>query len=105
MSPGRLTLFNHLGRLIEDLGRDRDAELLGRQKANPRDFRRLLCFGWQRCGEQSEDKSTNKPDGPELHNGLLKCYEGTNITGERVVNPHRTQLNDALKESYVDECF
>ncbi len=32
-------------------------------------------------------------------------YEGTNITGERVVNHPRTQLIDALKESYVDECF
>ncbi len=30
MSPGRLTLFNHLGRLIKDLGRNRDAELLSR---------------------------------------------------------------------------
>ncbi len=50
-------------------------------------------------GEQSEDKSTNKPDGPEPHSGLLYCYEGTNITGERVVNHPRTQLNDALIES------
>jgi len=30
MSPGRLTLFNHLGRPEQDLGGDRDAELLGR---------------------------------------------------------------------------
>ena len=28
------------------------------------------------------------------------CYEGTNITEEKVVNLHRTQLIDALKESY-----
>jgi hypothetical protein len=27
-------------------------------------------------------------------------YEGTNITGEKVVNPDQTQLNDALIESY-----
>ena len=27
------------------------------------------------------------------------CYEGTNITGERVVNRSQTQLNDALIES------
>ncbi len=50
----------------------------------------------QRRGEQSEDKDTDKPDGPELHNGILYCYEGTNITGERVVNDPKTQLNDAL---------
>ncbi len=37
--------------------------------------------------------------GPEPHNGLLYCYEGINITGGRVVNPHQTQLNDALMES------
>ncbi len=30
---------------------------------------------------------------------LFYCYEGTNITGKRVVNLHRTQLNDALIES------
>ncbi len=35
----------------------------------------------------------------------MYCYEGTNITGERVVNPHRTQLNDALNESYPDSRF
>jgi len=28
-------------------------------------------------------------------------YEGTNITGKRVVNHPRTQLNDALIESYA----
>jgi hypothetical protein len=28
--------------------------------------------------------------------GLMYCYKGTNITGERVVNRPRTQLNDAL---------
>ena len=49
-------------------------------------------------GKQSEDKSTNKPDGPEPHNGLLYCYEGTNITEENVVNHYRTQLIDALIE-------
>ncbi len=27
-------------------------------------------------------------------------YEGTNITGEKVVNHPKTQLNDALMESY-----
>jgi hypothetical protein len=62
----------------------------------PIDLPRLLRVGGQRCGEQSEDKGTNKPDGPEPHNGLLYCYEGTNITGERVVNRDETQLNDAL---------
>ncbi len=41
------------------------------------------------------------PDGPEPQNGLLYSYKGTNITWERVVNPHRTQLNDALNESYA----
>jgi hypothetical protein len=30
---------------------------------------------------------------------FLYCYKGTNITGERAVNPHKTQLNDALIES------
>ncbi len=55
--------------------------------------------GWQRRGEQSESEGTDKPDGPEPRNGLLYCYEGTNITEERTVNPHRTQLIDALKES------
>ena len=37
--------------------------------------------------------------GPEPHKGLLNCYEGTNITGEKVVNHYNTQLNDALIES------
>ncbi len=60
----------------------------------------LLCFGWQRPSEQYEAYGTDKPDGPEPHNGLLYCYEGTNITGEKVVNPYRTQLIDALIESY-----
>ncbi len=41
-----------------------------------------------------------RPDGPELHNGLLNRYEGTNITGERAVNHPRTQLIDALIEPY-----
>jgi len=56
-------------------------------------------------GKQSEDKSTNKPDGPEPHNGLLYCYEGTNITEENVVNHYRTQLIDALIESYGPRGF
>jgi hypothetical protein len=30
----------------------------------------------------------------------MYCYEGTNITGEKGVNPHRTQLNDALIGSW-----
>jgi hypothetical protein len=34
-----------------------------------------------------------------LGGGLLYCYEGTNIIGEKVVNHHRMQLNDALIES------
>ncbi len=38
-----------------------------------------------------------------LHNGLLFCYEGTNITGERVVNHPSMQLNDALIEFYVPD--
>ncbi len=33
---------------------------------------------------------------------LFYCYEGTNITGEKVVNRHKMQLNDALIESYAD---
>ncbi len=37
--------------------------------------------------------------GPEPQNGLLYCYEGTNITGKKVVNPPRMKLNDALIES------
>ncbi len=60
--------------------------------------------GWQRCGEQSESEGTDKRDGPELHNGLLYCYEGTNITEERAVNHLRTQLNDASIESYPAYC-
>ncbi len=28
----------------------------------------------------------------------MYCYKGTSITGERCVNPHRTQLIDALIE-------
>jgi len=62
---------------------------------------RLLRLDGQRRGEQSEDKDTDKPDGPELHNGLLYYYEGTNITGEKVVNPANMQLNDALIDSYL----
>ncbi len=49
-----------------------------------------------RPDEQSEDKGTDKPDGPEPHNGLLYCYEGTNITGKKAVKDAKTQLNDAL---------
>ena len=30
----------------------------------------------------------------------MYCYKGTNITGEKVVNHFRTQLIDALIESY-----
>jgi len=45
------------------------------------------------------NKGTIKPDGPEPHIGLLYYNEGTNITGERVVNYPKTQLNDALIES------
>jgi hypothetical protein len=37
--------------------------------------------------------------GPEPQNGLLYCYEGTNITGEKAVKGAKTQLIDALKES------
>ncbi len=43
--------------------------------------------------------------GPQPHNGLLYYYEGTNITGERAVKSAKTQLIDALKESYIDVCF
>ncbi len=48
---------------------------------------------------------TDKPDGSEPQNGLLYCYEGTNITGEKVVKDTETQLNDALIEfhSYIVE--
>ncbi len=67
----------------------------------PVDLSRLLRLSRQRSCQQSEDKDTDKPDGPELHNGLLYCYEGTNITGERVVKDAKTQLNDALIESYA----
>jgi len=42
------------------------------------------------------------PNGPELHDGLLYCYKGTNITGERVVNRSKTQLNDALVAFGID---
>ncbi len=35
------------------------------------DFLLLLPPSEQRHGEQSEDKGTDKPDGPESHNGLL----------------------------------
>jgi len=40
---------------------------------------------------------TKKPVHPYIDCCL--SYEGTNITGERVVNHPRTQLNDALMES------
>ncbi len=42
-----------------------------------------------------------RPDGPEPHNGLLYCYEDTNITEEKAVKDAKTQLNDALIESYA----
>ncbi len=41
-----------------------------------------------------------EPYGPEPHNGLLYGYEGTNITEERAVKGAKTQLIDALIESY-----
>jgi hypothetical protein len=69
-----------------------------RQITYPWDLCWLLCLSWQRCGKQSKGEGTDKPDGPEPHNGLLYCYEGTNITGEKVVNIPRTQLIDALNE-------
>jgi len=34
------------------------------------------AFGWQRRGEQSEDKGTDKPDGPEFHNHLINAGGG-----------------------------
>ncbi len=61
--------------------------------------------GSSRPGEWTKGKGTNKPDGSEPQNGLLYCYEGTNITGERAVKPHKTQLIDALIESYRPEQF
>ncbi len=56
--------------------------------------------GWQRRAEQSENEGTDKRDRPEPQNGLLSCYEGTNITGERAVKDAKMQLNDDLIESY-----
>ncbi len=56
-------------------------------------------------GENLCMRVLGEPYGPEPHNGLLYGYEGTNITGERAVNPPRTQLNDALIESYGPEQF
>ena len=50
----------------------------------------------ERPGKQSDGQDTDQPDGPEYHNGLLYCYEGTNITREKAVKGDRTQLNDAL---------
>ena len=41
-----------------------------------------------------------RPYGPKPHNGILNRYEGTNITEENVVNHPRTQLIDALIESW-----
>ena len=60
------------------------------------DFLCSLPLDWQRPGEQSEGQ---KSDGPAPHNGLLCCYEDTNITEEKVVNRYKMQLNDALIES------
>ncbi len=56
--------------------------------------------GWQRRGEQSESEGTDKHYGPESHNGLLYCYEDTNITGEKAVKDAKTQLIDALIETH-----
>ncbi len=51
MSPGRLTLFNHLGRLIEDLGGDRDAKLLSRLQVDDEvELRRPLHWKVGRIG-------------------------------------------------------
>ncbi len=52
--------------------------------------------------EQSDGQDTDKPDGPEPQNGLLYCYEATNITGERVVNRSETQLKRRLIASWHD---
>ncbi len=71
------------------------------QVADPRHLPRLLRLDGQRPGKQSDDKDTNKPDGSEPQNRLLYCYKATNITGERVVNRSKTQLNDALIESWT----
>ncbi len=38
---------------------------------------------------------------PYLFPGSGKDRIETNITGEKVVNPHRTQLIDALNETYT----
>ena len=57
--------------------------------------------GGQRPGEHSKDKDTDKLDSAEPHNGLLYCYEGTNITGEKDVKDVQTQLNDALIASWT----
>ncbi len=75
----------------------------------------MVALG-QRRGEQSEGKGTDKPYGPELHNGLLWCpdpiphslsflegfsytknngYLGVIVHLSEVFNP-KTQLNDAL---------
>jgi len=70
-----------------------------RKKTYPVNLSRLLRLGWQRRGEQPECQDANKPDGSKPHNGLLYCYEGTNITGEKVVKDANMQLNDALIES------
>ncbi len=79
----------------------RSGAATGTKKSDPGHLPRLLPLSGQLTGEQSEDKGTDKPNDPESHNGLLYCYEGTNITGERAVNPHQTQLIDALIESYA----
>jgi len=80
----------------------------------------MVALG-QRRGEQSEGKGTDKPYGPELHNGLLWCpdpiphslsflegfsytknngYLGVIVHLSGVFNP-RTQLIDALIESWT----
>ncbi len=37
--------------------------------------------------------------------GLLYCYKGTNITGKRVIDHPKMQLNDALIKSHSDSRF
>ncbi len=49
---------------------------------------------------KSEGEGTDKSDGPEPQNGLLYCYEGTNIIREKAVKDAKMQLNDALIASY-----
>jgi len=71
------------------------------EDANPVRAPRLLRVGRQRQCEQPEGEGTDKPDVPEPHKGLLYCYEGTNITEEKVVKKAKMQFIDALIESYA----